>query len=82
MNQELGKKPFEDFSERSGERKMNTWKPEPDSKKTKFTPKEILINIGLVFGAILGTLIMIAVLAGIVVATVIGLKTFIRIIQS
>ena len=82
MNQELRKKPFDDFLEKDGERKMNTWKPEPDLEKNKFTFKEIVINIGIVLGAILGTIIMIAALIGAVVIIISAVKAFIHILLS
>jgi len=81
MNQELQKKPFDDFLERDGERKMNTWKPEPDLEKNKLTFKEIVINIGIVSGAILGTIIMIAALVSTVFIIISALKAFIRILN-
>jgi hypothetical protein len=82
MNQEPGKKSFTSFLEKDGERKMNTWKPEPDLEKNKFTPKEIVINIGIALGAILGTIIMIAALVGTVYIIISALKAFIRILLS
>lgn len=82
MNQELEKKPFDDFSERNGERKMNIWKPEPDSEKNKFTFKEIVINTSIVSGVILGIIIMIVALAGTVFMIIFALKALIRVLSS
>ena len=61
---------------------MNIWKPEPDSEKNKLTFKEIVINISIVSGVILGIIIMMAALAGAVFAIILVLKALIRVLSS
>ncbi len=70
MNKELSKKP--------PERK----RPDPELAEPKLSFKEIVVSIAVILGGILGTLIMIAVLVGIVVIIIFWLKTLISALQS
>jgi len=78
MNQNLEKEPFPGLKSRS----LKTRGPEPELANPKLSFKQLLLIVGMALGAVLGILIMIALLVVIVFLVISGLKTLISVLQS